>query len=318
MNPTTDTLSTSLPTTADHAAPARRISELQRLLWSIRREFWENRSIYIAPLVVAALILLGFTYSLFRIPADALLFTSITNTNGVVTETHHTFNPIQIYDLAAALLMGTTFLVAIFYSLDALYGERRDRSILFWKSLPLSDTTIVLSKATIPIVILPLLTWIITVITQALMLLVNLGIFHARGIDTTALHTNLPLAQSALMLLYHLIAIHALWYAPIYAWLLLVSAWARKAPLLWATLVPLAIGVLEVITFHTTHFFDMLKNRFHGPEESSFMPLNAAAPWHMHFDIGAFFSNPYLWTGLALAIVFLAAAIQLRHYRNPI
>ncbi len=106
------------------------------------------------------------------------------------------------------------------------------------------------------------------------MLLINLAVFHLRGIDTTALHTNLPLAQSAITLAYHLLTVHVLWYAPIYAWLFLVSAWARKAPLLWATLIPLAIGVLEVIALHSTHFFDLLKYRFHGPDDSSLMPTN--------------------------------------------
>ena len=64
--------------------------------------------------------------------------------------------------MAARLIMGTTLLVAIFYCLGALHSERRDRSILFWKSLPVSDLTAVLAKATIPIVILPLLAFAIT------------------------------------------------------------------------------------------------------------------------------------------------------------
>ena len=319
MTPTTDTLSTTLPNdAATTAAPAHSINALQRFIWSIRRELWENRSIYIAPLAVAALILAGVFYSTLRIPANGVIFTSTTNVNGVITHTQRGFDPIQIYDLAAALIMGTTFLVAIFYCLDALYGERRDRSILFWKSLPISDTTTVLAKASIPLIILPLLTWVIAVVTQALMLLINLAVFHARGIDTTALHTNLPLGHTAITLFYHLITIHALWYAPIYAWLLLVSAWARRAPLMWAVLPPLAIGVLEVIAFHSTHFFDMLKARFHGPETNTFSTPNLAVPWTLHLDIGAFLSNPSLWIGLAITAAFLAAAIQLRHYRNPI
>ncbi|MGA7157414.1 MAG: ABC transporter permease [Acidobacteriaceae bacterium] len=315
MTPETNTLTNALPeAVSEAAAPARSINELQRLVWCVRREIWENRSIYIAPLAVAALIILGFFYSVVRIPADSALFTSTTNINGVVTHTQHSFDPLQIYDLAAALLMGTTFLVGFFYSLDALYGERRERSILFWKSLPISDTTTVLSKAAIPIVVLPLLTWVVAIVTQAIMLLINLSVFHARGMDTTALHT-MSLTQGAVMLLYHLIAIHALWYAPIYAWLLLVSAWARKAPLMWAILPPVAIGVLEIITFHTNHFFEMLKYRFSGPEGSDGLTHSISS---LHVTIGAFFSNPYLWAGLALAAVFLAAAIQLRHYRNPI
>src|SRR5208283_3600079 len=82
----------------------------------------------------------------------------------------------QPYNFAELLIMGTTFIVAVFYCLDALYGERRDRSILFWKSLPVSDLTTVLSKASIPIVVLPLATFAITVVTQWIMLLLSTAV----------------------------------------------------------------------------------------------------------------------------------------------
>jgi ABC-2 type transport system permease protein len=312
-----DALPASLPE-AQATASVARIPETRRLYWSIRRELWENRSIYIAPLIVAGLIVLGFFYSTLQMPAG-LLITSTVNDNGVISHTTHGIDPIVPYTIAAGLIMATTFLVAIFYCLDALYSERRDRSILFWKSLPISDLTTVLSKAAIPLVILPLVTWVLTVVTQSVMLLINLSIFHLRGIDTAALRTGLPLTQNALMLLYHLVAIHALWYAPIWAWFLLVSAWARRTPLLWAALPPLALGVLEIITLRTGHVFQFLSYRIHGPQGSdafsSGMPMSMAT---MPLSPAHFLATPGLWTGLALAAVFLAAAIQLRRYRNPI
>jgi ABC-2 type transport system permease protein len=312
-----DALPASLPE-AQATASVARIPETRRLYWSIRRELWENRSIYIAPLIVAGLIVLGFFYSTLRMPSG-LLITSTVNDNGVVSHTTHGIDPILPYTIAAGLIMATTFLVAIFYCLDALYGERRDRSILFWKSLPISDLTTVLSKAAIPLVILPLVTWVLTVVTQSVMLLINLGIFHLRGIDTAALRTGLPLTQNSMMLLYHLVAIHALWYAPIWCWFLMVSAWARRTPLLWAALPPFALGVLEVITVRSAHVFEFLKYRIHGPEGSdafsSGMPMSMAT---MPLSPAHFLATPGLWTGLALAAVFLAAAIQLRRYRNPI
>jgi ABC-2 type transport system permease protein len=301
---------------ATTAAP--RISEAKRLYWSIRRELWENRSLYIAPLAVAALILLGFFYSTLRMPAGMLISTTV-NDNGVVTHTQHGLDPILPYTISAGLIMATTFLVAVFYCLDAFYGERRDRSILFWKSLPISDLTTVLSKAIIPLVLLPLLTWVITVVTQSIMLLINLGAFHLRGIDTKALHNGLPLTQNAMMLLDHLIAIHALWYAPIWCWFLLASAWARRAPLMWAILPPFALGVLEMITLHSGHVFEFLKYRLHGPMGSdAFTSSTSMSMADMPLSPAHFLATPGLWTGLALAAVFLAAAIQLRHYRTPL
>jgi ABC-2 type transport system permease protein len=313
VTPQTDALPTSFPDAASTTSTARRVSETTRLFWCIRRELWENRSIYIAPLAVAALILLGFAYATLKVPADFVAGRSTDITN-------HGGNPIQIYTVAGGLIMATTFLVGIFYSLDALYGERLDRSILFWKSLPISDLTTVLSKASIPLILLPLLTWAITVVTQSIMLLINLAVFHARGMDTTALHAGLPLTQNSIMLFYHLFAIHALWYAPIWCWFLLVSAWARRTPLLWATLPPIALGVLEIIALHSNHVFEFLKYRIHGPEGtdafSSRMP--GMSMGDMRLSPAHFFATPGLWAGLALAAVFLAAAIQLRRYRNPI
>jgi ABC-2 type transport system permease protein len=296
------------------ATAAPRIPETRRLFWSIRRELWENRSLYIAPLAVAALILLGFFYATIHTPVSIIVNDGIS-----INGSEHNIDPLAPYTIAAGLLMATTFLVAIFYCLDALYGERRDRSILFWKSLPLSDLTIVLSKAAIPLVLLPLLTWVITVVTQSLMLLINLTAFHLRGIDTTALRTGLPLTQNSLMLLYHLVAIHALWYAPIWCWFLLVSAWARRAPLMWAILPPFALAVLEIITLHSGHVFEFLKYRLHGPLGSDAFTSSASMSMaDMPLSPAHFLSTPGLWTGLALAAVFLAAAIQLRRYRNPI
>jgi ABC-2 type transport system permease protein len=311
VNPQSNALHTSLPDTALAAAPTRRVSEVTRLFWCIRREFWENRSLYIAPLAVAALIVLGFTYGIATITGN-------TNVRFQLNNGQQGSDPIQIYSVAAGLIMATTYLVALFYSLDALYGERRDRSILFWKSLPVSDLTTVLSKASIPLILLPLLTWVITVITQSLMLLINLTIFHARGIDTTPVHAGVPLTQNSLMLLYHLVAIHALWYAPIWCWFLLVSAWARRTPLLWAILPPLALGVLEVITLHSMHVFDFLRYRLHGPVGSDAFTSPGMSMGDMPLTPSHFLATPGLWAGLALAAVFLAAAIQLRRYRNPL
>ena len=319
MTPQTEALPTSFPNAAERTTIAR-VPEITRLFWCIRRELWENRSIYIAPLAVAVLIVLGFLYSTLRIPAD-LIISSTVDSNGVVTQSTHGIPPLAPYTIAAGLIMATTFLVAIFYSLDALYSERRDRSILFWKSLPISDLTTVLSKAAIPLVLLPLLTWVITVVTQSLMLLINVIIFHARGIDTAALHAGLPLTQNSIMLFYHLFAIHALWYAPIWCWFLLVSAWARRTPLLWATLPPIALGVLEIITLHSGHIFALLKYRIHGPEGSSSFSspgMSGMSMGDMPLSPAHFLATPGLWTGLALAAVFLAAAIQLRRYRNPL
>src|SRR6202008_2097761 len=105
------------------------------------------------------------------------------------------------YEFAAALIMGTGFLVGVFYSLDALYGERRDRSILFWKSLPVSDVTAVLSKASISPVVLPALVVGISIVTHLVMVLISTGVLILSGINPVTLWRQLPLFQMNLVLI---------------------------------------------------------------------------------------------------------------------
>ena len=288
------------------------IPATRRMYWSVRRELWESRSIYIAPLAVAALILVGFLISTIHLP-DKMRAALALNP----VQQHELIE--QPYSFAALLIMATTFIVAVFYCLDALHGERRDRSILFWKSLPVSDLTTVLSKASIPLVILPLLTFAITVVTQFIMLLLSTAVLLGSGLSVATLWTHLSLLQMWLMLLYHLLGIHALWYAPIYGWLLLVSGWARRAAFLWAFLPVLAIGIVEKIAFNTSHFGAMLGNRMSGGAEgAAFTASSVAMDPLTHLAPSRFLSSPGLWIGLAIAAAFLAAAVRLRRYRGPI
>lgn len=287
------------------------IPESRLLYWSVVREIWESRSIYIAPLAVAGLILFGFLISTFRLPGKMCAALALDP-----MQQHDLLA--QPYDFAALLIMGTTFLVALFYCLDALHGERRDRSILFWKSLPVSDLTTVLSKAAIPLVVLPLLTFAITVLTQSIMMLMSSVVLLANGLRVATFWTRLSLPQTWLMLLYHLVSVHALWYAPIFGWLLLVSAWARRLAILWAGLPLLAIALVEKIAFNTTHFAAMLGNRVGGGAEAVTMPGGSPMDSMTHLTPGHFLMSAGLWIGLALTAAFLAGAVRLRRSQGPI
>jgi ABC-2 type transport system permease protein len=291
------------PLDPQEIAPAA-MSATRPMYWSIRRELWENRSIYIAPLIVAGVFLLGFLVATI---GRAVATVDPARKAAVLAEPN---------SFAAGVIMATAFVVGVFYCLDALHGERRDRSILFWKSLPVSDLTTVLSKASIPLVVLPLLTFAIIVAMQLIMLLLSTVVLLMSGLSAAP---STPWAQTTLVLLYHLLTVHALWHAPIYAWLLLVSGWARRAVFLWAVLPLLAIGIIEKIAFNTSHFAAMLLYRLTGPE-ASHVPAPGSVPTDlmMTFDPGEFLSTPGLWIGLAVAAAFLAAAVRLRRYREPI
>jgi ABC-2 type transport system permease protein len=280
--------------------------------WSVCREFWENRSLYLAPLGVAAVFLFGFLISLVRLPERmraALLV-------GPMQQHELIERP---YDFAALLIMGATLIVAIIYCLDSLYGERRDRSILFWKSLPVSDLTTVLAKASIPIVVLPLLTFAVTVATQCIMLLLSTAVLLGSRQSVATLWTQLSLWHMSWMLLYHLVALHGLWYAPIFSWLLLVSGWARRVPLLWAALPLLVVGFVEKIAFNTSYVAAQLAFRIGGGPEAAASPAGSMSMDAMSRPAPAqFLSSPGLWMGLVLTALFLAAAVRLRRNREPI
>ncbi len=280
------------------------------LYWSVRRELWETRSIYIAPLAAGGLFLFGFLVSAAHLPAKMRSLSAL--------------DPMQQhsrlaapYDMAAGFLMATGMIVGAFYCLDALYGERRDRSILFWKSLPVSDLTTVLAKASVPLVVLPLLAWAVTVVLQFAMLLVNSAVLAGNGLSVAALWTHLSPMQMWLMLLYHLVMVHALWHAPFYGWMLLVSSWARRAPLLWAVLPVVAVGALEALVFNSSHFFHMLGYRLSGDEAAVAVtdwpidPMTRLTPGH-------FLVSPGLWSGLIFTAICLALAVRVRRYRAPL
>jgi ABC-2 type transport system permease protein len=291
--------------TPTDAAPATR-----PLYWSVRRELWENRSIVLAPLGVAGVVLFGFLISTIGMPERrraALL----------LDEAHRQAAIQRPYDMAAMMLLLAAMIVGLFYCVDALYGERRDRSILFWKSVPVSDLTTVLAKASIPLVILPLITFAVVVATQLLMMLLSTAILLPSGLGGTT-WAHLPFLRMSIVLLYGLIAL-VLWHAPMYGWLLLVSGWARRAPLLWAVLPLFAVAALEKVAFNTSYFASLLKYRFMGhlPQAFIFKPggridsLSQLTP-------GRFLSTPGLWIGLVFAAAFFATAVRLRRSRGPI
>jgi ABC-2 type transport system permease protein len=285
-----------------------KIDTTRPFYWSVWRELWENRSIYIAPLIVAGVILFGILLGVSHLPElrrKALL----------LDPAHQRAAIERPYDIVAVMLIFTAFIVGVFYCLDALHGERRDRSILFWKSMPVSDLTTVLSKTTIPLLVLPLVSFVIIVVTQFTMLLLSTAALLTSGLAATT-WANFNLLQQSLILIYALIVI-ALWHAPIYGWALLISGVARRATFLWAVVPLLAIGFFEKITFGTAHFGAVLKDRVLG-----FAPRAFAFSGHMidsaRLTPASFLSTPALWGGLLFAAAFIVAAVRLRRYRGPL
>jgi len=303
-------------------APAA-TSATRPMYWSVRRELWENRSIYIGPLAVAAVVMLGFLISLVGLPRTVRELTAL-HTRTYTGPMGQQIVLAMPYTHVSILIIFTAFLVGFFYSLEALHGERRDRSILFWKSLPVSDLTTVLAKASVPLMILPLLVIAIVVVLHLIMLLLGLAAVSLSGADAATMWAKLPFFQLEVWLLYG-VTVMTLWHAPLYGWLLLVSGWARRATFLWAVLPLVAFAVFERVAFHTLHLGSLLGDRVYGFVTEAFnltLPDGTLVDGHFipvtQFTPLKFLSSPGLWVGLVFAGIFLAAAVRLRRYREPI
>lgn len=290
------------PMATQGAAPAV-ISPYQRFYWSVRREVWENRSLYLAPAAVAVFLIVGLLIGVTRHASFMVTTDSGTHAPGVGAA----------YDVASSAIMGVALIVGVFYCLSTLHGERRDRSILFWKSLPVSDTTAVLGKAAIPYVVLPAIMMALIVVTHLAILLILSVAGAAEGQGMAAALPDHGLLQTWGGTLYHLVTVHVLWYAPIFAYLMMVSAWAKRAPFLWAVVPPVVAGIVEKIAFNTDYVFRFLGDRLTGGSSGAVGPgggmkleaMPMMAPLH-------FLASPGLWGGLIVAALFLAVTVRLR------
>lgn len=290
------------------AAPAR---ETRPMYWSVRRELWENRSIYLAPAIVAGVVLFASLIGTIGLPDR------VRNAAGDPAKLHSVLT--RSPSMAPAPIMFVALMVGLFYCLEALHGERKDRSILFWKSLPVSDRTTVLSKASIPLMVLPLIAYMLGMATQLLVLYARTAVLWASSSSPSALWAEMRFFEGLLIMAYGLTA-SVLWFAPIHGWFLLVSAWAKRAVLLWAVLPWLAVAGVEHLVFGTKSFMRMLMYRVTGMMTEAFIspPDHGLIEGLSQLRPGHFLTRPGLWLGLAFAVACLATAVRLRRYREPI
>jgi ABC-2 type transport system permease protein len=290
-------------------APPRRT---QPFRWSLRRELWENRAIYLAPLGVGAFAVVALVIHAITMPSHmpGMLANDPLNTGSASIT----------YRVVALLMLASSFITGAFYSLEALSSERRDRSILFWRSMPVSDLTTVLAKASLPLVVLPLVTFAVIVAAHVILFVLSVLALALNGHGPGPLWRELQFFRIWPALLYATAAM-SLWHAPIHGFLMLASGWARRTAVLWAVLPLLAVGVLEKLIFDTTGVALLALHRLVGWYHQAFQPPAAE---HVPFDVsllvtpGEFLSSPGLWIGLALAALFLAAAVRMRRLREPV
>lgn len=278
-------------------------------VWLIRREFWENRAIWIIPAALGA----------------ALILAACTGT--VESPILDAGAPDRTLAGLAYLAFGTPFFVTLalysyWYLLESLHADRKDRSVLFWKSLPISDTATVLSKVLVALLVIPL----VYLAADDLTSLAAAGIVSLRLNSAAAgalWRADLWLQLQAVWL--YLILTTAVWYLPVTGWLLVVSAWARRAVLLWSILPPLALMLAERLFLGTHVALDVIERRLIGYAAAAFkeprgagfessLAADHASAWQM-LDPAGFLANPGTWMGAAAGAALIATAIQLRMRR---
>jgi ABC-2 type transport system permease protein len=297
---------------------------MKAVLIEIRREFWEHRALWLAPLAIGLVLLLGaaaFGHVRFDIRDGQWL------QEGNSLPRLYQFVllgwALPFY-LAAAILASA-------YLLDCLYAERRDRSILFWRSMPVSDARAVLVKFAVGLLIVPLGSYALaaftSVLASAILMLRSYGLdgllFNRAalvvGPNVIPWDTTAWLAMQGGML-YGLIAA-LLWYAPFAAYLVLISVWARRSPYAWALIPPVLLVIFEHLEFGTNYIgrivnggFTELMHLAYGFGYADRVAASGAQP--LELTPLHLLASPRLWCGLLAAALMIALAIRLRRYRD--
>ncbi len=352
MNAAAPTLSDATrPASAAHVSPARRFG------WLLRREFWEHKGGFLwAPLVAGGIslllsamgIIIAMVAARDAMPEDATIRIDQSEIQingldlGMLTSQlgHRELARLgDGVDLTLILASGWPFIVLafvmFFYCLGALYDERKDRSVLFWKSLPLSDTSTVLSKVVSAVVVAPLLATVASILTMfGFLMLISLVVLFYGGNPVSLLWGP---ASPALISLQYIAAIplYALWAMPTIGWLLLCSAWARSKPFLWAIMIPLFAGIfvawlefLGVFDDVTWPFFrNIVLRALTSIFPMTFMDMEylrsvdfdvPGAARNLMNPVGVYrnLASLDLWGGVVAGAAMIFGAIRLRRWRD--
>jgi ABC-2 type transport system permease protein len=289
---------------------------MKALSIQIQREFWEHRGLWIAPLAIAAVMLLA-----------AAIFGHVNVNFGAEGSHYDGPNPAPVAQFMAlgwaVPFMLAAAIQASAYLIDCLYAERRDRSILFWRSMPVTDARTVLVKLLVGLLLVPLGDFALAAASglagSAILVLRNHDVV-VNGLSVLALWSTADWLQMQVIMLYGLIAA-VLWYAPFAAYLMLVSVWARRSPYAWAFLPPVLLVVLERMVFGTHYVahivnggydeFVHLAFDFQAAEAAgdSAYSLQRLTPAHL------LASQRLVW-GMAATAGMVVLAIRLRRYRD--
>ncbi|MGH8855046.1 MAG: hypothetical protein ACREWI_12290 [Telluria sp.] len=320
---------------------------MKTMTWLLRREFWEHKGAFFwAPIAVAAAMILfiggGFLYSMaFGGPENIQI-------DGHTVVSIQGFPPALRYKIAqiaatsylgvAAPLFLVLSVVVFFYCLSALHDDRRDRSILLWKSLPLSDRDTVMSKVVTALCVAPMITIAIAVATALVLLVVGMVGASSKGLNLFAPVLMQPSLYLSPLYLLAFLPLYILWALPTVGWLLMVSSWARSKVFLWAVGTPLIVLMLLTwFNFLMGQVSNTIIDLDFFAEQVIFRGLGGLVPgaWMGEVDTSRFdqmdqglnamlvlgesyrtLASPGVWVGVAAGAAMIYAAIRMRRFRD--
>ena len=293
----------------------------------IKRELWEHRSLYLTPAVIALLMSLGTvtgqaTFSAFGHAVDLALLGG-----GNLGDNERAAAITVILSFVSVFFIIGMWFLTIFYALDALYAERKDRSILFWRSIPCTDFETVLSKTLTALLVIPLITFAFVVATHLIVLLTSSIWISFQGADGGhMIWSAAPLLDNWLATLVVLIAV-PLWSSPFIGWFLFISAFTKRGPFMMAVLPLLILPMLEKIVFGSTVVAEAFYVRawqiplFKGIDPTEFFDeRNNSVPEAISLldmmNLSGFLTSGSFWVGIIVCGLFTTAAIYVRRYRD--
>ncbi|MFP5390928.1 MAG: ABC-2 transporter permease [Gammaproteobacteria bacterium] len=324
---------------------------MNTMKWLIRREFWEHRgSLFWAPAIAGGVMVLFILATAIWAVASGHVAQAGMWVDGQQVDLATMLQSLPphkrdafVRALSSGYLATATPLfmmlsvVSFFYCLGALYEERRDRSILFWKSLPLSDRDTVLSKLATVLCLAPLLTLAVAIVTSLALLLIGATVMLFKGVNVFGLVLTNPGLYLTPFELVALLPVYVLWALPTVGYLLMVSSWARSKVFLWAVGVPLMIGAVLKWTHFLTgvgidpkwYMENIVLRGLAGLVPGTWLALDDTASVLAHVghermvDMPTLLVesyktllSPYMWVGVAAGVAMIVAAIRLRRWRD--
>ena len=315
----------------------------------LKREYWEHKGgFFWAPIVVASLIALLTIGSMlfattiagphggFHMGSESLSLQQALSSISEPDKINFAKGLAASYPAVALPLIVMLGFVVFFYCLGNLFDERKDRSILFWKSLPVSDRDTVISKALTALIAGPLITIgfalvLSLVLVFALMLLASFHGMNLFGLVLADKNFYLVILQ-----ILSFIPIYALWALPTVGYLMFVSSWAKTKPFLWAVGVPVLGGVilswvniLAGSPYKLDKYWEIVVGRglgsvmpgtwlgqVAGQSQSSIQADSSNAIQYLLSNTYGLLSTANLWIGVAIGIAFLFGAMKMRRYRD--